>query len=295
MSDTAHKYARGLRPLDQRKLSLIKTASDHGFTWPAAQYPIDLTGGVTNLGMGGNGPDSTQTIPGGPFGDCGPNAGPKNVDQCTAAMAREDEVAWTSDRTIRLYFLYQALTAGITWRPPALGATWTEADQSEASQLDTGVDAVDWLVWLATHDEEGNAVIVGQGLIDAFVKVTADELEQAAYSARAVMVAVNLNDQADAQFDAWQEGSNPAGWDVGAGDEPDPEEGHFIILGAAASVTGPYKWGSWGAFVPSTLAWRQGCPQVGFAVLTKEDVGQAFYSAAAQTIAEAGGTVPSAA
>lgn len=295
MSDTDHKYGRGLHPLDPHKLAQIKTAAEHGFAWPTPLYPIDLTGAVRDLGMGGNGPDTTQTIPGGPFGDCGPNAGPKNVDQCTAAMYHLDEVVWTTDRTIRLYFLYQAMAAGITWRPPAAGVEWTQADQDQAAQLDLGVDAVDWLVWLATHDEEGNVAAVGDGLIEAFVKVLPNELEAAAYTARAVMVAVSLNDQADAQFDAWQAGTNPAGWDVGPGDEADPSEGHFIILGEAKSPSGPYSWGSWAAFVPSTYAWRKACVQVGFAVLTKEDVGQEFYAAAAKVIEELGGTVPAAA
>lgn len=294
MSDTAHKYGRGLH-LNHDTLALLKTADELGHSWPAAVFPFDITGGITDLGMGGNGPDSTQTIPGGPFGCCGPNAGPKNVDQTTAHMAHEDEVAWTSDRTIRLYFVYQAETAGITWRPPALGATWTQADQDQAAQLDLGVDPVPYLVWMATHDEDGNVVAVGQGLIEAFVKVDADDIERAASTARAVMVAVALNDQADAQFDAWLEGTNPAGWDVGPGDGSDPEEGHFIIIGAGDSASGPYKWGSWSKFVPSTYAWRKACVQVGFAVLTKEDVGQAFYDAAAKVIAELGGTVPAAA
>lgn len=268
----ASPLKRGLHVFDPEKHARFVKASDIGFTYPSAAYPIDKTGGVTDLGMGGNGPDGSFTINGGkPVGDCGPNAEPKNAGQTTAAMGQVVETAWSSDRIGTLYFLYEAVTAGVTWRPPAVGTPWTQEDIAQASQLDLGVDLGDWLLWLFTHDEQGNEVQPGEGLVEGFVAVGLDHLEDALDFFGAVVVGVALNDQADAQFGAWQAGTNPSGWDVGPGDGPDPQDGHAIILGKAQSPSGPFEWGSWGAFVPSTLAWRQQCPQQAFAIFTTED------------------------
>lgn len=262
---------RGLKPFDPQKHARFKVAADFGFTWPVPTYPLLKTGGLTDIGMGGNGPDPTLSVNGGnPAGNCGPNAAPKNVGQTTAALGGVTETPWSSDRITNLYFLYEAIEAGVSWRPPPLAVAWSQADIAEAAQLDQGVDLGDWLLWSATHDEQGNQVAVGAGLVDGFVAVGLDEMEAGLGTADAVIAGVNLNDNADQQFNDWEAGTNPAGWDLPAGEAPDPNEGHAIEYAEAHSASGPFAWGSWGAFVPSTLVWREKCPQQAFAILTKE-------------------------
>lgn len=239
---------KGLKPFDPEKHARFKTTEDYGFAFPPVVYPIDKSGGVTNLGMGGNGPDSALTVNGGqPCGDCGPNAVPKNVNQTTAVLAGVKYTAMTSNEIVTLYFTYQAELAGIAWRPT--GDNWVAPDG-----LDQGVDLGDWLIWLFK-----------QGLIEGFVAIPLDKLDAALATLDAVIAGAALNPQADQQCLDGQI------WDIGPGDEPDPNLGHAITYIKALSVTGPYEWGTWSQQQASTLAWKQGCVQQAFAVLTKEE------------------------
>jgi hypothetical protein len=266
------RYPRGVRIKDRGRFETLKRIEDFGATWSSPSYPIVRTGGVSDLGMGGNGPDETFTINGGnPCGDCVPNVVPKNAGQTTAGLGGETETAWSSDRVGRLYFLFQALTtAGCTWRPPALGAEWTERDVEEASKLDVGVDPETYLNWICTHDEGGKEVAVGDGLLDGFVAVDLKDLDAALGTADAVLLAVDLNDAADQQFDDWQSGTNPNGWDLPDGEKADPNDGHGVLLAASTSPTGPRAAGTWSAFIPLTGRWLNGCFVQAFAILTKE-------------------------
>lgn len=223
---------RGLLPLDPEKHARFKGAEEYGFTYPAPTYPIDKTGGITDLGMGGNGPDPTLTVNGGqPVGDCGPCAVPMHANMVTAVLAGLElsKYAMTSDQIVTLYLEY---TGG----------------------QDTGVDLGDWLLWLFQ-----------KGLIEGFVKVDLADLDAALATFDVVVVGVNLNPEADNQVNAGQP------WDVSPGDEPDPSEGHAILLGKAVSPSGPFMWGTWGQWQESTLAWKEACPQQAFAVLTKPE------------------------
>ena len=51
-----------------------------------------------------------------------------------------------------------------------------------------------------------------------------------------VIAGVILNDQADAQVE------NGQPWDVGPGDEPDPNDGHAILLIKSDAAAGPSTW-----------------------------------------------------
>lgn len=248
-------FKRGLRPLDRAKHNRFKSVADYGFTFPAVTYPIDKSGGITDYGMGGNGPDPSLTVNGGnPVGDCGV-AAYAHLDMIDAALTGEDVAAntMTSNAVVTLYFEYEATEAGVSWRPPAVGTPWTQEDIDQAAQLDNGVDLGDWLLYLYQ-----------QGLIDGFVKITDAEAPAALSLFGPIVTGVILNSQADEQFSTGQP------WDVGPGDEPDPNEGHAIDQIKAESATGPYGWCSWGADQPSTQAWVTACVQQRFAVLTKE-------------------------
>lgn len=252
--NTPHRFQRGLLPLDPVKHARFKTAINYGFALPSAIYPIDKTEGITDWGMDGNGPDPTLTVNGGnPVGDCGPSAVPSHADMLTAVLTGENLVAntMTSDQVVDLYFQY---TGG----------------------QDTGVDLGDWLLWLYQ-----------QGTIDGFLKLDLSQMDAALFTFNVVIVGVNLNPQADAQFGTM--------WDVGPGDEPDPDDGHAILYLKAQTPSGPFAWCTWGATQPSTLAWKQACPQQAFAVLTKEEaegVGFPFAALDADLKALGGTAVP---
>lgn len=263
---------RGLRPFDPAKHARFATAEAVGFTWPVPSYPIDKTGGRTDVGMGGNGPDDKLTINGGtPMGNCGPNAEPKNSGAMTAALGGVTDPGWTSDRIGTLYFLYEAIEAGVTWRPPALGTPWTQADVEMGKQLDQGVDLGDWLLWCATHDEEGNEVAVGKGILEGFVALKDSEVDAALATADAVICGGSLNDSVDNQFTAWLEGKNPTGLDLLAGEQPDPQDGHAFDLSKSTALGGAGAIATWGqAGVPITWRWRAAVIEQYFALLTKE-------------------------
>ena len=55
-------FQRGLLPFNPEKHARFKTAADYGFVWPTPVYPIDRSGGITDFGMGGNGPDPTRVV-----------------------------------------------------------------------------------------------------------------------------------------------------------------------------------------------------------------------------------------
>ena len=248
-------FQRGLLPLDPAKHARFKTAADYGFTFPPPVYPIDRSGGITDFGMGGNGPDPTLTVNGGqPVGDCGPNAVPKNANLVTAVIAGLSPAAWTmtSDQIVELYFEY---TGG----------------------QDTGVDLGDWLLWL-----------FNKGLVRAFLKLELSEMDAALSLGLCVVVGVSLNPQADQQVE------NGQSWDVGPGDEPDPNEGHAVLYVKASSASGPFTYASWGQLCNATPAWQQACPQQAFAVVTDPDSLTTNGFPTAQLLAdlsELGGTV----
>jgi hypothetical protein len=222
---------RGLLPINQELHAALKTPADYGFALPSPTYPIDRTAGITDWGMGGNGPDPTLTANGGqPAGDCGPCAVPYHADEMARKLWQitDSTTEWTSDKVMELYLRYN-------------------------NGQDNGVDLGSWLLWLFQ-----------QGYIEGFVKLDLDQMDAALETFYAVVAGVNLNPQADRQFE------NHQPWSVGYGDEPDPNRGHAILYLNAQSATGPYKWCTWGGVQASTYGWRHVCVTQAFAVLTKE-------------------------
>jgi hypothetical protein len=104
------------------------------------------------------------------------------------------------------------------------------------------------------------------------VKIQLADLDAALETLDVVMVGVNLNPDADEQCE------NGQAWDVGPGDEPDPQDGHAILYVKATTPTGPFVWCTWGQQQPSTSAWRTACVQQAFAVITDPDSFAPFYN-----------------
>ena len=246
---------RGLKPFDPAKHARFKTGDEYGWAWPPVSYPLDRTGGLAAFGMDGNGPDPTLTVNGGqPVGDCGV-AAYAHTRMTTAAICGEDVAAntMTSNDVVTLYAIYSAIAAGSSWRPE--GTDWVMP-----AELDQGVDLGDWLLYLFQ-----------QKLIPGFVKLDLSTVDEALTAGFAVILGVVLNTQADNQF------GNGQPWDVGPGDQPDPNEGHAIQYLGAASPSGPFQAGTWGAIQPFTLAWKQACLQQAFALVTPEQAAAAAF------------------
>ena len=165
------------------------------------------------------------------FGDCGPCAVPAHADMLTAVLVGEP----LADNTMtadEVVALYMEYTNG----------------------QDTGVDLGDWLLWLFNRN-----------IIEGFVKVGVEHLDTALYHFNVVITGVSLNPQADAQF------TNGQPWDIGPGDEPNPQLGHAILYLKADTANGPFAWCTWGKTQPSTAAWKAACPQQAFAVITEQE------------------------
>jgi hypothetical protein len=249
-------FQRGLLPFDPEKHARFATTESLGFTIPAPVYPIVRTEGITDWGMGGNGPDPTLMVNGGqPVGDCGPCVCPMHADMLTAVLTGLGLPGntMTSDQVVTLYFQY---TGG----------------------QDTGVDLGDWLLWLFQ-----------QGLIEGFVAIPLAQMDAALGYFNVVVTGVNLNPNADQQV------TDNVPWDVGPGDMPDPSEGHAVLYAEAQSASGPYGWITWGQVQPSTHAWKVACPQQAFAVISKQEAEAkgftAQFDAAVVALHALGGTV----
>jgi len=249
-------FQRGLLPFDPEKHARFATIEDVGFTLVPAVYPIVKTEGITNWGMMGNGPDPTLTVNGGqPVGDCGVAAVPGHANMLTAVLVGLSLAANTMTSD-QIVTLYFEYTGG----------------------QDTGVDLGDWLLWLFQ-----------KGIIEGFVAIPLGQMDAALQFFDVIVAGVDLNPQADAQV------SNGLQWDVGPGDEPDPEEGHAILYESAQSLTGPFGWITWGQIQLSTLAWKQACPRQAFAVVTKQEAEAKGFTAQFDALTAAlralGGTV----
>src|SRR5262249_19303239 len=73
---------------------------------PAPAYPIDVSGGIVDWQMLGNGPDPTLTVNGGnPVGDC-TFAGRQHLRMAKAAVAGESETWETTDQLVTEYLDY---------------------------------------------------------------------------------------------------------------------------------------------------------------------------------------------
>ena len=198
---------------------------------PAPAYPIDVSGGITQWQMLGNGPDPTLTVNHGqPVGDC-TFAGRQHLKMAKAAVGSETETWETTDQLVTEYLAY---------------------DHGK----DEGANIADLLLaWYKA------------GKILAFAPV--DHTDPAACdSAMAVFhglyVGVNLTDDADSLF------QNGQPWTVANGEAADPNDGHCIVK-VKADGQQLDTWVTWGALQPSTRAWTAACLDEAWAVVTSED------------------------
>jgi hypothetical protein len=160
---------------------------------PAPVYPVDVSAGITDWAMLGNGPDKTCTSHPSGVGDC-TFAGRQHNRMAKAAAGSETETWETSNELVAEYLSY---------------------DHGK----DEGANIADLLLhWYKA------------GKILAFAPV--DHAHPAAVdSAMAAFhgayVGVNLTDDADQLFGEHQP------WTVAGGQQPDPNEGHCIVKVAA--------------------------------------------------------------
>jgi hypothetical protein len=195
-----------LAPADRLPLKYLHEYARAGQPLPAPSYPIDVTSGITDWGMLGNGPDPTCT------------ADPKGVGDCTFAGRQHNRMA-------------KAARAQET-------ETWETSNQlvAEYLQYDHGVDkganiATLLLAWYRARK------------ILAFAPV--DHTDPAAVDAAmaaftGTYCGVNLTDDADELF------GNGQPWTLANGEKPDPNDGHCIVkVGADGKSTDTWvTWGA---------------------------------------------------
>lgn len=173
---------------------------------PPPVYPVDVSAGITDWGMLGNGPDPTlPQYPGG-VGDC-TFACRQHNKMAKAAAGGEQETWETTEALVTEYFAY---------------------DHGQ----DIGANIADLLLFWYQ-----NGTILGFAPLD---HTNAGEVDAAMAAFHGVYVGVNLTDDADQLFEAQQP------WTVANGEQPDPSEGHCIVkVGADGSQSdGWVTWGA---------------------------------------------------
>ena len=237
----------------------------------------DVSGGLSNWGMLGNGPDPGNLpcySPNG-CGDCGP-AMTEHARMSKAAVNgtfpstfRPPHTAYTQE----IYIGYQH----------SMGETGTCPDN--------GVYNLSWLTWLyqqtKTHpgyDEFAFAEVDFTNVPSGWTQ--ADVIHRAMVDFRGVLVGIILPPDYAGQF------MRAEPWSVSATNQPDPSLAHDVFLGAyGAEPEGAKKSGftyqlvdhaddwfaTWGVWQPATVAWETACITDAWVILTKEDAERAGY------------------
>ncbi|MGH9122916.1 MAG: hypothetical protein ACRDYC_13400, partial [Acidimicrobiales bacterium] len=186
---------------------------------PAPSYPIDVSGGITNWEMLGNGPDPTLTVnKGQPVGDC-TFAGRQHLRMAVAAAGGETETWETANQLVTEYLAY---------------------DHGQ----DQGANIADLL--LSWYD---NKKILAFAPVDHTDAAACDSAMQAFHG---LYVGVNLTDDADQLF------GNGQPWTTANGEKADPQEGHCIVK-VKADGRSLDTWVTWGALQESTQGWTSAC------------------------------------
>ena len=173
---------------------------------PAPSYPVDVTSGITDWQMLGNGPDPTCTTRPNGVGDC-TFAGRQHYRMAKAAAEQETETWESSNNLVKEYLKY---------------------DHGK----DEGANIADLLLYWYKA-----------GKILAFAPVdhtNAAEVDSAMAAFHGTYVGVNLTDDADQLFGQGQP------WTVAGGQQPDPNEGHCIVKVKAdgSRLDGWVTWGA---------------------------------------------------
>lgn len=223
----------------------LRYLSDY-VTLPAPSYPIDVSGGITDFGMLGNGPDPSCTTHPDGVGDC-TFAGREHYRRAKAAAGGESETWETSDELVAEYLQY---------------------DHGQ----DNGANIADLLLaWYRA------------GKILAFAPVDHSDpaqVDAAMQAFHGCYAGVSLTGDADQLF------SQGLPWATAQGQQPDPSAGHCIVkVGAEAGVSavGHYydTWVTWGATQRSTRAWTNACLDEAWVIITDEDAKAASLDIAA--------------
>jgi len=128
---------------------------------------------------------------------------------------------------------------------------------------DEGVVIADFLLWL-----------FHQKLIEGFAPVAPATVDPImAEFNRGILLGVSLTDDAEQLF------TDGKPWTVANGETADPSEGHGILLVKSQSVDGPKTVVTWGADQEYTLEWGKACIDEAWAIVTKDDMGDAAYAA----------------
>ena len=173
---------------------------------PPPAYPVDVTGGITDWGMLGNGPDPTCTTHPQGVSDC-TFAGRQHYRMAKAVAAGETEQWETSDALVAEYLTY---------------------DKGQ----DQGANMADLLLYWYKA-----------GTIRAFAPLdhtNPAEVDSAMTAFHGAYVGVNLADDADKLFAQKQP------WTTANGEQPNPNDGHCILKVAAdgKQFDGWVTWGA---------------------------------------------------
>jgi hypothetical protein len=277
-STTPQRFHTGRRPIrpEGRRFAIRWLHEYDESVAPDAPvvYPVDVSQGIVNWGMLGNGPDPTLTIvtpngPGQPVGNCFYVG--KDHEKMLAGYKP------TANLTVAQYDLYEA----------------SEQNVPLGQEQDQGVVVADALLWCLTHNELGAAVPVGQGDVQLFAPVHPATLGQVmAKYKRGILLGVNLTDQDQNTFPVWKE--TPA-------NPPDPNEGHVVLLvvlnGPIGTPTGSGVPISWAQRVQADPPWLANCPEEWWIILTAADralMGEVAFAALATDVAAIPGSTGSA-
>ncbi len=198
---------------------------------PAPKYPVDVSAGITDWQMLGNGPDPTLHVHHGqPVGDC-TFAGRQHLRMAKAAAGAETETWETTDQLVTEYLKYDH---GKDQAPilPTCFCTGTRRARSKPSPRSI----------TRTPPPATPRMAAFHGLY----------------------VGVNLTDDADSLFE------NGQPWTVAGGQKPDPNDGHCIVK-VKADGQQIDAWVTWGALQESTTAWTAACLDEAWAVVTTDD------------------------
>ena len=160
---------------------------------PPPVYPVDVSAGIVDWGMLGNGPDPTCTSHPNGVGDC-TFAGRQHNRMAKAAAGSEQEKWETSEALVAEYLAY---------------------DKGQ----DVGANIADLLLrWYQAK------TIIGFAPLD---HTNAAEVDSAMAAFHGAYVGVNLCDDADQLFEQHQP------WTTANGEKPNPNDGHCIVKVAA--------------------------------------------------------------
>lgn len=182
-----------LAPADRLPIKYLHAYTPSGGPLPAPAYPVDVSQGITDWDMLGNGPDPSCTSHPNGVGDC-TFAGRQHYKMAKAARGHQKSTWETSDQLVTEYLKYD-------------------------HGVDKGANIARLLLsWYRS------------GKILAFAPVdhtdpVAVDAAMAAFTG--VYCGVNLTDDADQLF------SRHRPWTVASGQQPDPAEGHCILKVAA--------------------------------------------------------------